>query len=140
MIFYTIVKWSISTIILLFFYRGRAIKTVMDVRRLLAVNIKAERRTLGLSQEKLAELAGLSTQTISDIEGCRTWVSDKTLLKLSEVLKVDIFQLLLPPDEDEAHTKRSLAQRVRKLRQVMKADIDARLDKFFYRKNQENPT
>jgi DNA-binding XRE family transcriptional regulator len=52
----------------------------MDVRTLLAANIKAGRRDLNLSQEKLAELAGLSTQTISDIEGCRTWVSDKTLL------------------------------------------------------------
>jgi len=74
------------------------IKTAIQVRELLSANIKAGRRKIGLTQEKLAELAGLSTQTISDIEGCRTWVSETTLLKLAEVLKVDIFQLLMPKE------------------------------------------
>ena len=106
----------------------------MNVRSLLAANIKAGRRDTGLSQEKLAELAGLSTQTISDIEGCRTWVSDKTLLKLSEVLNVEIFQLLTPTDEDEKKAKLFLPQRIRKLRQNLKDDIDDRLDKFFSKK------
>jgi len=106
----------------------------MNVRALLAANIKAGRRDTGLSQEKLAELAGLSTQTISDIEGCRTWVSDKTLLKLSEVFNVEIFQLLTPIDEDEKKVKLFLPQRIRKLRQNLKDDIDDRLDKFFSKK------
>ena len=110
------------------------IKTFMNVRALLAANIKAGRRDTGLSQEKLAELAGLSTQTISDIEGCRTWVSDKTLLKLSEVFNVEIFQLLTPTDEDEKKAKLFLPQRIRKLRQNLKDDIDDRLDKFFSKK------
>jgi transcriptional regulator with XRE-family HTH domain len=101
---------------------------------LLAANIKAGRRKLGLSQEKLAELAGLSTQTISDIEGCRTWVSDKTLLKLSEVLNVEIFQLLVPADEDEKKAALYLPQRIRKLRQNIKDDIDKRIDLFFSQK------
>jgi len=107
------------------------IKTFMDVRSLLAANIKAGRVNLGLSQEKLAELAELSTQTISDIEGCRTWVSDKTLLKLSEVFNVEVFQLLAPTDEDEKKAKLYLPQRIRKLRQSIKNDIDSRLDHFF---------
>jgi transcriptional regulator with XRE-family HTH domain len=109
----------------------KAIKTFMDVRALLAANIKAGRRTMGFSQEKLAEMAGLSTQTISDIEGCRTWVSDKTLLKLAEVLNVAIFQLLIPLDEDEKKAELFLPQRIRKLRKNMKDDIDKRLDVFF---------
>ena len=106
----------------------------MNVRALLAANIKAGWRDTGLSQEKLAELAGLSTQTISDIEGCRTWVSDKTLLKLSEVFNVEIFQLLTPTDEDEKKARLFLPQRIRKLRQNLKDDIDDRLDKFFSKK------
>jgi len=110
-----------------------AIKSFMDVRSLLAGNIKAGRRNLGLSQEKLAELAGLSTQTISDIEGCRTWVSDKTLLKLSEVFNVEIFQLLAPSidEENEKKAKLFLPQRIQKLRQNLKDDIDSRLNLFF---------
>jgi transcriptional regulator with XRE-family HTH domain len=106
----------------------------MDVRALLAANIKTERGNLGLSQEKLAELAELSAQTISDIEGCRTWVSDKTLLKLSEVFNVEIFQLLAPTDENEKKTKLFLPQQIRKLRQNLKNDIDNRLDQFFTKK------
>ena len=98
---------------------------------LLAANIKAGRRNLGLTQEKLAELAGLSTQTISDIEGCRTWVSDKTLSALSEVLDVEIFQLLAPVDENEKKLELFLPQRIRKLRKNIKDDIDKRLDLFF---------
>jgi len=130
----TIVKWSTITNILNFYKRGMIIKTFMDVRALLAANIKTGRRNLGLSQEKLAELAGLSTQTISDIEGCRTWVSDKTLLKLSEVFNVEIFQLLAPTDENEKKAKLFLPQRIRKLRQNLKNDIDNRLDQFFTKK------
>jgi transcriptional regulator with XRE-family HTH domain len=108
-----------------------AIKTDVLVRQRLSANIKAGRKKLGLSQEKLAEFAGLSTQTISDIEGCRTWVSDKTLFRLSEVLRVDIFQLLLPiNDENEEKQDVFLPQRVNKLRQNIKDDIDKRLDKF----------
>jgi len=107
------------------------IKTFMDVRALLAANIKAGRRNLGFSQEKLAELAGLSTQTISDIEGCRTWVSDKTLLKLAEVFNIEIFQLLAPTDEDEKEAKLFLPQRISILRRNIKEDIDSRLDRFF---------
>jgi transcriptional regulator with XRE-family HTH domain len=105
---------------------------MMQVRKLLSANIKAGRKKLGLSQEKLAELTDLSAQTISDIEGCRTWVSDKTLLKLSEVLKVDIFQLLVPVlDTNEGISDIFLPQRVNELRETMKEDIDKRLDQFF---------
>jgi transcriptional regulator with XRE-family HTH domain len=87
---------------------------------------------LGLSQEKLAEVAGLSAQTISDIEGCRTWVSDKTLLRLAEVLNVDIFQLLLPMmSKTGEHGDPILQVRVDELRQSIKDDVDKRVDQFF---------
>jgi len=85
---------------------------------------------LGYTQEKFAEIADLSAQTISDIEGCRTWVSDKTLLRLAEVLKIDISQLLAPPVEKEK-TDSITRQQVDLLRQLMKEDVDKRLDQFF---------
>ena len=85
---------------------------------------------MGYTQEKLAEIADLSTQTISDIEGCRTWVSDKTLSKLAEVLKVDISQLLTPLLEEEKPDFFNKKQ-IDLLRQFMKEDIDKRLNQFF---------
>lgn len=67
----------------------------MDLRKTLSKNIKDKRKSLMLTQEKLAEETGLSAQTINDIEGCRTWVSDKTLVKLSKVLHTTPAELLL---------------------------------------------
>ena len=67
-----------------------------NLRYILAKNLKEHRKTLGLSQEKLAEMAGLSWQTINSIECHRTWVSETTLENLADVLKIETFQLLLP--------------------------------------------
>jgi DNA-binding XRE family transcriptional regulator len=69
------------------------------LRRILAVNLKEHRKVLGLSQEKLAELADVSWQTVNSIECHRTWVSDKTLESLANALKIETFQLLLPVAE-----------------------------------------
>jgi transcriptional regulator with XRE-family HTH domain len=66
------------------------------LRKLLAANIKERRKNLGISQEKLAELADVSVQTVNFIEGCRTWVSDKTLARLASALGVDAYRLLIP--------------------------------------------
>ena len=69
---------------------------IPELRKILAANLKEHRKTLGLSQEKLAEMADLSWQTVNSIECHRTWVSEKTLENLANALKIDTFQLLLP--------------------------------------------
>jgi transcriptional regulator with XRE-family HTH domain len=104
------------------------------VRELLAANIKARRKKLGFTQEKLAELVDVSYQMIHDIEGCRTWVSDKTLLSLSTALEVDIHELLSPPAA--GHTKNQKGKLgsphlIERLHKTMKSDIDRRLNEFF---------
>jgi ribosome-binding protein aMBF1 (putative translation factor) len=58
-----------------------------NLRKILAVNIKKQREKLGITQEHLAEKADISAAMMNDIEGCRTWISDKTLKNLSSVLK-----------------------------------------------------
>jgi len=73
-------------------------KKGLDLRQILSANIKEQRQILGISQEKLAEMAGLSWQTVNSIECQRTWVSDNTLTALSAVFKIDTFQLLIPPE------------------------------------------
>ena len=74
--------------------------TQNDLREILSQNIKTKRKELGFTQEKLAELVELSAQTINDIEGCRTWVSDKTLIKISEVLQTSPAELLIPQNTE----------------------------------------
>ena len=67
--------------------RGIAIKSE-PLRVFLSANIKARREALNISQEKLAELADVSVQSIKRIEGRRTWVSNKMLDNLARVLGV----------------------------------------------------
>jgi len=78
-----------------------------DLRKTLSLNVKRQRKIMGLTQEKLAEAANLSHQTINDIEGCRMWVSDKTILKLAQIFHIDAYQLLAPvlPEKPQAALK-----------------------------------
>ncbi|QHW26624.1 helix-turn-helix transcriptional regulator [Rhizobium leguminosarum bv. viciae 248] len=58
--------------------------------------IKERRKKLNLSQERLAELAGLSTAMISNMETGRHGFSDKTLAAIAEALKCRPADLLIP--------------------------------------------
>jgi transcriptional regulator with XRE-family HTH domain len=101
------------------------------VRALLSANIKMRRKKLGLTQEQLAERVALSSQMLHDIEGQRTWVSDKTLQRLSEALESEIYELLLPPAEGSGAIKRDFRPfLVERLRKTMKAGVDRLLDEF----------
>jgi len=95
-----------------------------DLRRILAVNLKKQRKTLGLSQEKLAEMAGLSWQTVNSIECHRTWVSDKTLESLADALKIESFQLLLPIEDISPKTINS-NEAVKKLVKIKRSFDDS---------------
>lgn len=92
--------------------------------------MKAGRKRFGLTQEKFAEKVGLSTQTINDIEGCRTWVSDTTLYKLAEVLRVDVSQLFARPSEKDQNSGLLTREEAFLLCQLIKEDIDKRLSQF----------
>jgi transcriptional regulator with XRE-family HTH domain len=101
------------------------------LRELLSANIKNRRETLDISQEKLAELADVSIQTIKGIEGRRTWVSDTMLEKLSQVLGVSAFQLLIPADKGDLNDDNALiAVLLGNLRQNIQKDINNRFDRL----------
>jgi len=105
---------------------------MMQVKELLASNIKILRKKRGLSQEKLAEITDLSTQSISDIEGRRTWVSDKTLERLAKAFNVDIYQFFIPSNKSDVNDPELfLYNELQNLRVLMKEDVDKRLDQFY---------
>jgi len=70
--------------------------TSPDLRKILSLNIKRQREKLGITQENLAEKADISAAMMNDIEGCRTWISDKTLKNLSSALEIDAYRLFIP--------------------------------------------
>ena len=60
----------------------------------LGIHIKERRREAGLSQEALAEKAGISPNTVSRIEGGLMAMSVETFQKLVQVLGLDANELL----------------------------------------------
>ena len=94
---------------------------------ILSYNIKKYRGVLHYSQEKLAEKAGLSSQTLNNIEGCRRWVSSKTLSKLAKTLQISEYQLLLP-EKDSQKTALSSLKSLIALKKTIKTSIDAQFE------------
>jgi transcriptional regulator with XRE-family HTH domain len=104
-------------------------ENVEKLRKTLSANIKKYRAEQRLSQEKLAEAVGLSDQTINDIEGCRTWVSDKTIVKIAQALNVEVYQLVYPQKEAEKlYPVRFPADILRELRTNLENDLARRFD------------
>jgi transcriptional regulator with XRE-family HTH domain len=90
---------SIPIIAHILFFMAKICSEIENLRKILSTNMKKWRKTQGLSQEKLAEEAGLSSNMVNDIEGGRTWVSDKTIIKLAQALRVEVYQLFVPTIE-----------------------------------------
>jgi transcriptional regulator with XRE-family HTH domain len=102
-----------------------------NLRKTLSANIKKHREILGFTQEKLSEKAGISANMINDIEGCRSWVSDKSLVKLASALQVETYRLLLPltaTDNDIAiGATKDLAKELEKIRKTFNSDFEKTL-------------
>lgn len=102
-----------------------------ELREILSFNIKQKRKLYSLTQEKLAELTGLSAQTINDIEGCRTWVSDKTLVKIAEILHSNPSELLYE-NTNNKDDELNLLQLKKQLQESILKTIE---DTFSYKQN-----
>jgi len=98
-----------------------------NVREILSSNLKKHRKKLGLSQEKLAENAEISTMMVKDIEGCRTWVSDKTLERLATALKTDIYRLLMSDIAYEEEINKAIRNDLESITLKIRQDIDITL-------------
>lgn len=81
------------------------------VRACLSANLKIRRAMMGISQEELAERAGISPGYVANIETGRSFPSTKVLLRLSAAFGVEHWKLLMDPQKDEiAYTKDEISQ------------------------------
>lgn len=70
------------------------------VREVLAWNVQALRLELGISQEKLGELAGFHRTYVSQVERRVTNITADNLQRLADVLSVPVARLFqLPPSD-----------------------------------------
>ena len=71
--------------------------TVIELKETLSKNIKKYRKGR-FTQETLAEAIGVSPQNINDIEGKRRWPREETLVKLADILGIEIYELFIPSE------------------------------------------
>ena len=76
------------------------VMTENQLREILSQNIKKYRKGK-FTQEQLAEEIGVSTQNINDIEGKRRWPRESTLIKIAEILEIEVYQLFIPQNLTE---------------------------------------
>jgi len=67
---------------------------MVSIKDILAENIKGKRREKGLTQEKLAEKAGMSLQYLAMLELARKFPSGEMLERLANALDIETYELL----------------------------------------------
>lgn len=70
--------------------------TEKDLRTILSQNIKRFRTYRKLSQAEFAEKVDISIPFLSDIENGKKWVSPNTLVKMTEALNIETYELFKP--------------------------------------------
>ena len=71
-------------------------KRMVSIREILALNLKENRQRCGLTQEKLAEKAGISANYLSMVEVSKKFPTPEMLDRLAQALDIQTFQLFDP--------------------------------------------
>jgi transcriptional regulator with XRE-family HTH domain len=86
-----------------------------NIREIFIKNLKETRKKCGLSQEKLAEKAGVSTHHIAMIELSRNFPTIDLIERLAMTLGIEVHRLFVDPDSLEGEPNCN--------RQALMADI-----------------
>jgi transcriptional regulator with XRE-family HTH domain len=92
-IFYPIRCFKFCQAVSIIFLPDRGTMDGQTIRLTLAENIKRYRTRQGLSQEQLAEKAGISTNFLSAIETSKKWPYPETLAGLADALHAGVSDL-----------------------------------------------
>lgn len=67
-----------------------------ELRKVIGANIRARRAELKMTQEVLAHAAGIAQPHLSNIERGQCWVSEDSLVRISEALRTQPHLLFDP--------------------------------------------
>ena len=102
-------------------------KQTVNIREILALNIKEYRRKCGFTQEKLAENAGISANYLSMVEISRKFPTPEMLERLAMALNIQTFQLFDPSITSDGailHLERAIIDNIKKITiKTIKQDI-----------------
>lgn len=89
----------------------------------IAEQVKFVRKMHGLTQENLADAAGLTTRTIEKIESGRHRPNEQTLRSIARAMKMNLAYFEKPTPEQEARQKAEIHRALRKMVMVSVAPI-----------------
>ncbi|MDR2716539.1 MAG: helix-turn-helix transcriptional regulator [Treponema sp.] len=96
------------------------------MRDILAGNLKENRRKCGLSQAKLAERAGISTQYIAMIELSRQFPTPEVLDRIAAAFSIETYELFAVPPSPESSLERLRTDIIREIREVIVEALDGK--------------
>jgi transcriptional regulator with XRE-family HTH domain len=100
------------------------LKKKTSIREILAANLKENRRKLGLTQEKLAEMANVSIHYISMIETCNKYPKPEMLERIAENLGIEPYKLFIIEDDPNEPLKRLHQSIVNDMKIIVKEAVD----------------
>ena len=98
-----------------------------SLREIFAGNLKAYRRKYRISQSKLAEKAGISTQYIAMIELSRQFPTPEVIERIARALDVESHQLFSVPPSPENAMERLHDDIIKEIRHVIKEVVETAL-------------
>jgi transcriptional regulator with XRE-family HTH domain len=98
-------------------------KSKVDIKEILAVNLKKNRRKKGLTQEKLSEQADMSLQYLAMLELARKFPSGEMLERLANALDIEPHQLFSVPVAPEEALERLHQSIVMDIKQVVREAV-----------------
>jgi transcriptional regulator with XRE-family HTH domain len=103
-----------------------------SIRETFAQNLKINRRKSGLSQEKLAEKADVSTHYIAILEIARSFPTSEVLERIARALDIEIYELFLVPHAPNAEFtqfRQEIRGDMRQLCDEIKQTVDEAIQK-----------
>jgi transcriptional regulator with XRE-family HTH domain len=95
------------------------------IREIFVRNLKENRKKRGLSQEKLAEQAGVSTHHIAMIELCRNFPTIDLMERLAGALGMEVHRLLVDPDAPGGESEREWTALIAEIRQTVEEAVES---------------
>jgi len=105
---------------------------MINIKEILAENIKEKRRKRGLTQEKLAEKAGMSLQYLAMLELAHKFPSGEMLERLATALGIETYELLAitPSANNELEILRNdIISEIKTLNETLAEDITEKVIK-----------
>ena len=96
----------------------------IGIRKILARNLKENRRKQGLTQEELAEKASVSTHYIAMIETCKKYPKPDMLEQIAKSLKIEPYKLFIMESDPNEPFERLYNRIIIEMKQIVSEAVD----------------